>query len=106
MENALKDTYGVIVYQEQVMQVARDLAGYSRADADKLRKIMGKKQKDEMTEQKNRFVNGAVLGNIKVELEDGTTKVVHRASKFMCVDGVKRTVEEAMKERIEIASLT
>jgi DNA polymerase-3 subunit alpha len=106
LENALKDTYGVIVYQEQVMQAARDLAGYSMAEADKLRKIIGKKQKDEMAEQKGKFVAGAMLGNIEVELDDGTKKTVHRASKFMCVDGVKRTVESAMTEGVEIVSLT
>jgi DNA polymerase-3 subunit alpha len=106
LENALKDTYGVIVYQEQVMQAARDLAGYSMAEADKLRKIMGKKQKDEMAEQKDKFVAGAMLGNIEVGLDDGTTITVHRASKFPCVDGVKRTVEEAISAGVEIVSLT
>lgn len=59
MEAALKDTYSVIVYQEQVMQVARNLAGYSMADADKLRKIMGKKLPAEMEEQREKFVAGA-----------------------------------------------
>ena len=88
------------------MQAAVDLAGYSKADADKLRKIMGKKMKDEMAEQKEKFVNGAALGQIEVELEDGTIKTVHRASKFPCVDGIKRTVEEAIEAGVEISSLT
>ncbi|SER28795.1 DNA polymerase-3 subunit alpha [Faunimonas pinastri] len=56
--DALKDTYGVMVYQEEVMQVARDLAGYSMAEADKLRKIMGKKLPEEMAKQKDKFVEG------------------------------------------------
>ncbi len=103
MENALKSTYGVIVYQEQVMQLAVDLAGFTQAQADNLRKAMGKKDKDKMAEQKDKFVNGAVLGQIEVELEDGAKKVVHRASKFMCVDGVKRTVEEAIAAKIDIS---
>lgn len=60
MEGALKETYNVIVYQEQVMRVAVDLAGYSLADADKLRKAMGKKLASEMAKQKDQFVNGCV----------------------------------------------
>ncbi|MCH8476062.1 MAG: hypothetical protein LAT55_12645, partial [Opitutales bacterium] len=60
MEDALKPTFGVIVYQEQVMQIARDLAGYSMAEADKLRKIMGKKEPIEMAKQRGKFVDGCV----------------------------------------------
>lgn len=60
MKPALEVTGGVFIYQEQVMQVARDLAGYTMADADKLRKIMGKKQRDEMEKQREKFVSGCV----------------------------------------------
>jgi DNA polymerase-3 subunit alpha len=60
MEKPLKPTYGVMVYQEQVMQVARDIAGYSMADADKLRKIMGKKLPEEMAKERGKFVDGCV----------------------------------------------
>jgi DNA polymerase-3 subunit alpha len=55
----LKETYGVIVYQEQVMQIAQILAGYSLGEADLLRRAMGKKKKEEMDLQKIRFVSGA-----------------------------------------------
>ena len=58
MEDALRATYGVIIYQEQVMQVARDLAGYTMAEADKLRKIMGKKLPEEMAKQRGKWVDG------------------------------------------------
>jgi DNA polymerase-3 subunit alpha len=58
VEPALRETYSVIVYQEQVMQVARDLAGYSMAEADGLRKIMGKKDPIKMAEQRDKFVDG------------------------------------------------
>lgn len=58
LENALKDTYGVIVYQEQVMQAAVDLAGFTRAEADHLRKAMGKKDKDKMAEMRAKWVAG------------------------------------------------
>jgi DNA polymerase-3 subunit alpha len=56
----LKETLGVIVYQEQVMQAAHRLAGYSLGEADLLRRAMGKKKPEEMAEQRERFVQGAV----------------------------------------------
>ncbi len=60
MEAALKETRGVIVYQEQVMQIARDLCGYTMAEADLLRKIMGKKDPEKMEKQREKFTQGAV----------------------------------------------
>ena len=62
LEDVLKETNGVIIYQEQVMQIAQILANYSLGEADILRRAMGKKIKSEMDDQKERFVNGA-LGN-------------------------------------------
>ncbi|MBN9525917.1 MAG: DNA polymerase III subunit alpha [Alphaproteobacteria bacterium] len=59
LEPVLKETYGVIIYQEQVMEIAKVLAGYSLGDADLLRRAMGKKIKSEMDAQKERFVTGA-----------------------------------------------
>ncbi len=60
LEPILKATFGVITYQEQVQQIAKDLAGYSLAQADILRRAMGKKIKKEMDAQRERFVTGAV----------------------------------------------
>ena len=60
IEPILRETYGVIIYQEQVMQIAQVLSGYSLGEADLLRRAMGKKIKKEMTAQKSRFVEGAV----------------------------------------------
>ena len=60
MKNALGETYGVMVYQEEVMQVARDVAGFTMAEADSLRKAMGKKDLEKMAHMKDKFVNGAV----------------------------------------------
>jgi DNA polymerase-3 subunit alpha len=60
LEIILKETLGVIVYQEQVMQIANVLAGYSLGDADLLRRAMGKKNAEEMAKQRDRFVTGAV----------------------------------------------
>ena len=60
LEGILKETLGVIVYQEQVMQIANVLANYSLGEADILRKAMGKKSAAEMAKQRDRFVSGAV----------------------------------------------
>src|SRR5690606_16482751 len=61
----LDETYGIIVYQEQVMQIAQLLAGYSLGEADMLRRAMGKKIKAEMDKQRVRFQQGAVANGIK-----------------------------------------
>src|SRR5947208_3273950 len=60
LKEILEETLGVIVYQEQVMQIANRLAGYSLGEADLLRRAMGKKKADEMAKQRERFVEGAV----------------------------------------------
>ena len=60
MEGILQETYGVTVYQEQVMQISREVAGFSRGKADKLRKAMGKKKKDVLDGLKNDFMKGAL----------------------------------------------
>ncbi len=60
LEAVLKETHGVIIYQEQVMQIAQLLSGYSLGEADLLRRAMGKKIKAEMDAQRDRFVNGAI----------------------------------------------
>ncbi|MEY2883645.1 MAG: hypothetical protein RL490_1369, partial [Pseudomonadota bacterium] len=64
MEPILRETYGIIVYQEQVMQIARELAGYSLGEADLLRRAMGKKIHAEMVAQKERFAEGAAKNAI------------------------------------------
>jgi DNA polymerase III subunit alpha len=66
LETILKETLGVIVYQEQVMQIANKLASYSLGEADLLRRAMGKKKPEEMAKQRDRFMSGAVaLGHPK-----------------------------------------
>lgn len=59
MERALKNTHGVLTYQEQIMQVCQDLASFSMTDADHVRKAMGKKDKEKMAEWRGKFVEGA-----------------------------------------------
>ncbi|RFB06337.1 DNA polymerase III subunit alpha [Parvularcula marina] len=76
LEDVLKETYGVIIYQEQVMQIAQILAGYSLGEADLLRRAMGKKKKEEMDKQKIRFLDGAKEKNVDLKKADGIFELV------------------------------
>ncbi|MDR1366105.1 MAG: DNA polymerase III subunit alpha [Holosporales bacterium] len=80
IEPILKETYGVMVYQEQVMQIAQVLSGYTLGQADLLRRAMGKKIKEEMDAQRKRFVEGAVEKN-NVEPEQAN-QLFDQISKF------------------------
>jgi len=64
LKEILKSTYGIIIYQEQVMQIAQILAGFTAGEADILRRAMGKKKKAELDKQKERFINGATKNGI------------------------------------------
>ena len=64
IEPILRETQGVIVYQEQVMQIAQELAGYSLGEADLLRRAMGKKIRAEMDAQRTRFVDGSLKNGL------------------------------------------
>ena len=66
LKDVLKETYGIIVYQEQVMQIAQMLSNYTLGEADLLRRAMGKKIQKEMDNQKNRFIEGAKINKIEV----------------------------------------
>ncbi|MFH1990946.1 MAG: DNA polymerase III subunit alpha [Pseudomonadota bacterium] len=79
LEPILKETYGVIVYQEQVMKIASDLANYSMAEADDLRKAMGKKIPEIMAEHRERFMQGAVENGIS---SDKAGKIFYFMEKF------------------------
>ncbi len=79
MEPYLRETHGIIVYQEQVMQVAQALSGYSLGEADLLRRAMGKKIKAEMDAQRDRFVKGAIDGGIK---KDVASEIFDLLAKF------------------------
>jgi len=70
LEPILKDTYGVIVYQEQVMQIAQVMAGYSLGQADLLRRAMGKKKPEVMAKEKTRFLAGAHQNGIDDKIAD------------------------------------
>lgn len=72
MEEYLKETYGITVYQEQVMLLAQKLAGFTKGEADMLRKAMGKKIKKMLDELKTKFIDGCIKNNIK---EDTANKI-------------------------------
>jgi len=70
IDHLVKETQGVIVYQEQVMQIAQELAGYSLGEADLLRRAMGKKIRAEMDKQRERFVSGAMEKGVSKQQSD------------------------------------
>ena len=67
MKEILSNTYGIIVYQEQIMQLAQKLAGYTLSEADLMRRAMGKKKREEMAVHEEKFITGAVERGIKRE---------------------------------------
>ena len=68
LEQILKPTYGIIIYQEQVMQIAQTLAGFSPGEADILRKAMGKKKRAELEKQEEKFIKGATQKGISKDI--------------------------------------
>jgi DNA polymerase III subunit alpha len=71
LQPILKETYGIMVYQEQIMKIAQDLAGYSLGEADLLRRAMGKKKKSEMEKHQSIFVKGATERGVDSKLAEG-----------------------------------
>ena len=68
LKKILTPTYGIIIYQEQVMEIAQTLAGFTAGEADILRRAMGKKKKSELDKQKERFINGALKNGISKDV--------------------------------------
>ena len=82
LEEVLKETFGVIVYQEQVMQAAQLLAGYSLGQADLLRRAMGKKIRSEMQAQRQDFVKGAVERGVQKSQADAIFDLLERFAEY------------------------
>ena len=70
LEPVLNDTYGTIVYQEQIMQIAQSLAGYTLGQADILRRAMGKKKSEEMDKQREIFLSGAIRNKVDAKMAE------------------------------------
>ena len=77
LEDILKETYGIIIYQEQVMQIAQVLSGYSLGEADMLRRAMGKKDQAEMDRQRSRFIDGAAANSVDAKLANDIFDLVN-----------------------------
>ena len=82
LEPVLRETYGVIVYQEQVMQAAQTLSGYSLGEADLLRRAMGKKIRAEMQKQKSRFVSGCAERGIEQSQAEAIFELLERFADY------------------------
>ena len=83
MENILEETYGIIVYQEQVMQIANEIAGFSLAEADIMRRAMGKKIKKLMDELKVKFIEGAKKkNNIQPEIAKQIYELIEKFAEY------------------------
>ncbi|MCY3022331.1 MAG: DNA polymerase III subunit alpha [Planctomycetota bacterium] len=82
LEPILKDTYGIIVYQEQVMQIANQVAGFTLSEADRLRKAMGKKDPKLMAKYKPQFLAGCVKNGISREKAEQLYEVVAEFAKY------------------------
>lgn len=82
VEDILKATYGIIVYQEQVMQIAQKVAGYSLGEADILRKAMGKKKADQMAEQRDKFVFGALENGFPKEKAEELFELMEKFASY------------------------
>jgi DNA polymerase-3 subunit alpha len=78
LEAILKETYGVALYQEQVMQIANTLAGFSMAESDGLRKAMGKKLPEEMAKYRSRFIDGCVDNDVDRKLATDVYEMIER----------------------------
>ncbi len=79
MKDILKETYGVMIYQEQVMQIASTLAGYTLGEGDVLRRAMGKKDHKEMTKQRKKFIEGAKKNGIEEKI---AVNIFNKIEKF------------------------
>jgi len=82
MENALKNTYGVIIYQEQVMQLSKDMAGFTGGQADTLRKAMGKKIAELMAKMKNEFIAGCLKSKLSKKLAEETFSDMEKFAEY------------------------
>lgn len=102
-EPALKETFGVMVYQEQIMRLSRDLAGFTMAQADILRKAVGKKDAEKMATMSERFINGCVSNFIEVEFDDGSVRVLKENQAVVCKKtGEEMTLKDAIYHSVDI----
>ncbi|NOT54620.1 MAG: DNA polymerase III subunit alpha [Deltaproteobacteria bacterium] len=104
----LRETYGVTIYQEQVMQIAQVLAGYSLEDADNLRRAMGKKKKEVMQEERARFMTGAAKQKIPDKLAGEIFDAMETFAAYgfnKCLPGWATVIDARNGQRVKIADI-
>ena len=104
LDDISRDTNGVLIYQEQIMAATRILAGFSMAEADSVRKAIGKKDMEKMKSIGGDFIKRAEEGWVTVSLDNGSTRKIHKAARLLCADGERRTYAEAMAINADITS--
>jgi DNA polymerase-3 subunit alpha len=82
LEPVLRETYGVIVYQEQVMEIAQVICGYSMAEADNLRKAMGKKKPEILEEEREKFIEGAVTHGVDRKVSEEVFELIRTFGRY------------------------
>lgn len=82
LEKILKETYGIIVYQEQIMMIASTMASYSMAEADLLRRMMSKKKEEAMNEEKDKFITKSVENGYSKETASKVFDLIHKFSSY------------------------
>src|SRR5271156_589422 len=82
LEAVLKDTYGVIVYQEQVMQISQVLGGYSLGRADLLRRAMGKKKAEVMAQERSGFLEGCAMGGVDPKVANDIFDLMEKFAEY------------------------
>jgi len=82
LEDVLKETYGIIVYQEQVMEIAQVISGFTMAEADNLRKAMGKKKPEILEEAKEKFIDGAVKRKVKQDAAEQIFELIKTFGRY------------------------
>ena len=109
LEPLLKDSYGVIVYQDQVLQIAVQLAGFSWGEVDKFRKAMSKKNREEMLKYRGKFIKGCVASGITEKVAEqifsfiepfagyGFNKCAHGSTEIQLPDGSRTTLSAAWR---------
>jgi DNA polymerase-3 subunit alpha len=100
LEPILKETYSVLVYQEQIMRICTDLAGYTLSEADNMRRIIGKKEPEKMALEKDKFINGCINNNISKEIASSLFSDIEGFAKYCLLYDTEILTEEFGPMRI------